>query len=463
MARTLVINKIRAGGREFEVNEELQISSTLKKFLVHFRRPINYQGEYGFDWLRDEYIYPIKKVTNDNNGATIGIKTPLCKNPEALKDEYNKPKKDVNPIVPYGKNYYPAWLSIFPHTTTAQFAHGSRMHDKGITLDLEIEQLEALVHDDTKLIFESSDSNLVITPDKIDLKTLIGNKQIKDLGGNNRREFYHVRGAVNIQSKDKPLTRHTEIKVFAQLKNQKEQVGKLMVYKNDMIPKAKIVVVNVITGNIQASLRNDYQFLFKKQSFNQALVRAEVVALEVLNLSRLVSYNDVAHFLSNYSSMSADNIRENIETLYQKYGRHRPPTGQIDDNSNTQTYLFYTDIQQGRTAGICSLDSQTNVWGNHYVVFNAGLSSKRTVIHECGHSFSLPHIFSDSMSSFKFYQGYTDNYMDYEWQKGNPVDPNDLSKGFYSSGDNIFKNNMYSLFKWQWDILRSDRSLITNY
>lgn len=24
----------------------------LKRFLVHFRRPSSYQGEYGFDWLR---------------------------------------------------------------------------------------------------------------------------------------------------------------------------------------------------------------------------------------------------------------------------------------------------------------------------------------------------------------------------------------------------------------------------
>lgn len=66
-------------------------------------------------------------------------------------------------------------------------------------------------------------------------------------------------------------------------------------------------------------------------------------------------------------------------------------------------------------------------------------------------------------SSHVFYKGYTDNYMDYEWQKGKPVNPSDLSKDFYSSRANKFKGNMLSLCKWQWEIVRKDRSLITNY
>jgi len=35
--------------------------NSLPKFLVHFRRPDDYRGEFGFDWIRDEYIYPIVK------------------------------------------------------------------------------------------------------------------------------------------------------------------------------------------------------------------------------------------------------------------------------------------------------------------------------------------------------------------------------------------------------------------
>ena len=45
-------------------------TSCLQKFTIHFRRPDKlkqdqnapYRGEYGFDWLRDEYIYQKKNL-----------------------------------------------------------------------------------------------------------------------------------------------------------------------------------------------------------------------------------------------------------------------------------------------------------------------------------------------------------------------------------------------------------------
>lgn len=68
--------------------------------------------------------------------------------------------------------------------------------------------------------------------------------------------------------------------------------------------------------------------------------------------------------------------------------------------------LSYADISVSIVNEICFLNTATTAWGNHNVIFNSGLSSKKTVIHECGHSFSLPHIFSASLISFDFYQGY---------------------------------------------------------
>ncbi|UOX32518.1 hypothetical protein LXD69_10690 [Flavobacterium sediminilitoris] len=434
-------------------------NTTLKKFMVHFRRPSDYNGKYGFDWLRDEYIYPIETVTNDNNGTAIGTPTALCKDVAALKMEY-KTTDVVNPISPYANDYYPAWLSIFPYTTTAQFSHGSRMHKNGVYLDLEIEELETLVDDATEILFKSNNPFLKITPSKLNLKDLISSKRTKNLGGTTARDYYLAEKKVNIKCEGGTLNSHEEIKIFAKLGVQKEEVGKLMVYKNNVIPKAEIVAINVITSSNLANLRNDYQYLFKNQSFNQALIRAEVKVDTKFDINSLPSTDvDVQNFINNKNTMSANQIRSSIENLYLKYGKHKPVSGQIDDNTTTRTYLFYTDLNAGRTSGICSLDNATNVWGNHYVIFNQGLNSKRTVIHECGHSLSLPHIFSSALSSFEFYHGYTDNYMDYEWQKGNRA-PNG---SYYSSGDNKFKGNMYSLFKWQWNIVRTDRSLILNY
>ncbi|NUG81951.1 hypothetical protein HUN33_18205, partial [Acinetobacter bereziniae] len=48
-------------------------ATCLKKFLVHFRRPQDYSGNYGFDWLRDDYIYANKFIAEASNA-----KKPLC-------------------------------------------------------------------------------------------------------------------------------------------------------------------------------------------------------------------------------------------------------------------------------------------------------------------------------------------------------------------------------------------------
>ena len=91
-------------------------TSCLRKLTIHFRRPTKlkekknfpYKGEYGFDWLRDEYIYPLTKVYVDkeeNSEIYLGTPNdpgdirPLCKNPKELRDEYLY--EVIHPITPY--------------------------------------------------------------------------------------------------------------------------------------------------------------------------------------------------------------------------------------------------------------------------------------------------------------------------------------------------------------------------
>jgi len=443
----------------------VKIAPTLKKFMVHFRRPTGYQGKYGFDWLRDEYIYPIESVaieTPPSSGNFTRSKKALCKNVASLKTEY---KKDVlNPISPYGNDYYPAWLSIFPHTTTAQFKHGSRMHKDGVSLDLEIEALESLVKDSTELLFECADKNVIITPNKLNLKNLIGNKKTKNLGGTTTRDYYLATKKINIKNTTTPLKKHEEIKVFAKLGTQKKEVGKLMIYKNNRIPKAEVVVINVNYASSIASLRDDYQYLFKKQSFNQALIRMDVATDTKFNLDETIrkypTDPDVISLKNNFiapSQVDANTkdiqFHKDIIKLYEKYGKHSPGIGMIDGNQQ-KTYLFYTNILASSsgfsTLGICSLDTTTGAWGNSYIIYSTGLSSKHTVTHEAGHSFSLEHSFQPGATKYEFYQGTTDNIMDYSQQ-------DDATAGFYHED----KMNCY--FKWQWDIMRTDRSLINTY
>ncbi len=460
-----------------EAPPALSPPAVLKKFLVHFRRPEDYVGKYGFDWLRDEYIYPIVTVTNDNNGTPIGVPTPLCKDVAALKTEY-KTTDVVNPISPYGNDYYPAWLAIFPRTDEASFPHGLTMHKDGVDLDLEIEELEALVNDDTEIIFKTNNSALKITPSKLNLKSLIGSKKTKNLGGANNRDYYLAKKKVNIKCIGGVLSNHEEIKVLAKLGSREVEVGKLMVYKNDVIPKAEIVAVNVITGSNVASLRNDYQYLFKRQSFNQALIRAEVKVDTTFDINSLPSTDtDVINFKANYinasstiPTSSSDGFKKDLIALYEKFGKHAPSSSGIDTHTNKRTYLFYTTIKAQTTNsrgtrtihGECSAIINHNsrgvltsvIWGNAYIVYATALSTKRTVLHEGAHSFSLTHTFQEGniASPHIFYKGFSDNIMDYVNQVGvrtrNPFEAND---------------KMNCFFKWQWDIMRRDRSLILNY
>ena len=428
----------------------------LKKFLVHFRRPKDYRGEYGFDWLREEYIYPLVTVTNDNDGSPINRKVTLCKGVDSLKENYREDV--VNPINPYGKEYFPAWLSIFPFTTNEQFPHGSRMHKNGVFLDLQIDEIDTIVPDGTEIIFETGSPYLEITPNKIPISEVLSTKKRSRRVGGNLINFYYLPKKINIKCKDQPLKRHKDIKVFAKLKGESKEIGKLMVYKNDVIPKAELVVVNVITNNNnKAKLYEGYQFLLKRQAFNQALIRAEVKIDTEFNLNNLRHNSDVNVFLNNYRSLRADQILDWITKLYEKYGKYGKVPGGINSNNTRKTFLFFTSLTAGNTLGITHLEH--NLWGNVFTIFHSGLLDEHTIVHECAHSLSLPHIFDDDLSQFPFYWGYTDNYMDYTWQRGE----NDSRGGFFSTGDNTYKGKMYSFFKWQWDIMRRDRSLTFNY
>jgi len=447
-------------------------NAVLRQFLVHFRRPSDYDGKYGFDWLRDEYIFPIMTVTHDTDGTPINRPTALCKNPSALKAEYRI--TDVkNPISPYGKEYFSAWLAIFPHTTTAQFAHGSRMHSDGVSLDIEIEEIEPLANDATEILFECSNRLITITPSKLNLSALIGSKQSKNLGGSRVRNYYHNRKKINIKCSGGALASNEEIKVFAKLGQQKTEVGKLMVSRNNSIPKAEIVAVNVISSAAKPQIKEDYQYLFKNQSFNQALIRAEVRVDTEFDLVTLAAQHaDARVFLNNSPTMSSEDLKTGLVTLYEKYGTHKPDTNSGSINytarsGTTRTYLFYTEFEAGNVLGSCSLDANNN-WGNSYIIYKSALKDKHTIIHEAAHSFGLPHVFQGGSFAgpYTFYHGYTDNYMDYTWQMGarRIVVRNGRRVAVAgSSGPNVHRGNMHGLYKWQWKMMRSDRSLISNY
>lgn len=480
-------------------------TSCLRKFTIHFRRPAKlkekknfpYKGEYGFDWLRDEYIYPLKKVYLRKNeqeeeiyfGTPIdpGAFKALCYNPAQLRAEYQKDVK--HPITPYGQDYYPAWLSIFAYGVNGNA--NSTMHKKGIYLTLQLDEIDEIADDGTEIILKSGKPCLKVMPDKIPISNFIkAGKKTKILGqGGPTVNYYELESVVKITCQGDTLDEHEEIKVFAKLGQTEVEVGKLMVYQNNLVPKANIIVINVITeydadGNkIRPSASNKFEYLYKYQSFNQAMIRAEMVAgedFDLVELHKNPANEDVDAFLQiintpdlmKKKTAAALYICDTLSHLYEKYGKHSSSEeNEINNNSHKFTFLLFTNLTpaEGYARGYTSfktvkktrrelkqIDDEFELkFGNSFVIFEKGLQDDHTIVHEAGHSFSLHHVF-EKYSLHRFDHGYTENYMDYFdhyiIEKSTTEKINTIPK--FAIENNLYIGEMYSFFKWQWDLMR---------
>ena len=478
-------------------------TSCLQRFTIHFRRPAKlkqnknapYKGEYGFDWLRDEYIYPMEVVLADMWSSTprnLNMVTPLCKDPINLRKEYlpnvESPEKEFKP---HGQDYYPAWLSIFACNVQVDNADaGSNMHEHGVYLDLQLEEIDEIINDNTEIFFKPSVPCLKITPEKISISEFLKTKREKQIIDNRDKQlkiyyyYYKLENAVKIICQGDTLKQHEEIKVFAKLGSNEYEVGQLMVYQNNEIGKANIIVVNVITEydknnnkvipQSHPSLKNLYNF----QSFNQAMIQANINTRENFDLFALKKkHHDVKKFFEDIDDPNyldgtrpkmkkrridpAEDIRKRLCALYEKYGKYAPKGKRIKDGGHYNTYLLFTNLSPGGGAlGIVQLNKKkfkgTYEWGNMFVIFANALTDDHTIVHEAAHSFTLPHIFEHHTNINNkpiFYQGYTENYMDYTW----------LYKDVYNDKDystNKYNGQMYSFFKWQWDLMRNDKKSI---
>lgn len=425
-------------------NSGISCASCLKKFIVHFRRPSNYKGGYGFDWLREDYVNPNKRIASQNYQ-----KKPLCLNVSKLKQEY---KKDIkNPISPYGKEYFPAWLSLFSYVNNSSNSNISTMTKEGVKLDLYVEELEPLSDDGTQIIFKCDNKFISVTPKNMQLSDIL-RKKIKDPDGT--KSFYHAPRSILVKCEGGWLSSHEEVKVFAKKGNKQIEVGKLMLYANNIIKHTDIVLIPLITEykngkpNIPDKV-NAYEYLVKKISFNQGLIRAEIKRETNFDLTKYKHDQDVRLFLDNpvpFGSTFASLLRD----IYNKYGPVKVHGG-IDKNGNgisnsKKTFIFLT-TRQTDAGGVCTLDGQ--IWGDMVVVFASNLNHAHSYPHELGHSYSLPHTFETSnLAKHSFYRGTTENYMDYFDDGLNNNNP------FHYPVERPF-----TFFKWQWDIMRNDKSM----
>jgi len=266
-----------------------------------------------------------------------------------------------------------------------------------------------------------------------------------------------------------------------------------MVYENDKIGKANIVVVNVITkdANNQKVIPQTHPSLndlYNNQSFNQAMIKVNIKVTENFDLVALYNKTkdkDIIDFLNdildtNYTDSkrtdpnnpletiyASSDIKRRLIDLYEKYGKNTPKDNKkIHDEGHYNTYMLFIDVNP-TSNGASSLgnadlrkDNTKYEWGNIFVIYQEGLKDDYTIVHEAAHTFTLPHTFENTdyevnptlNNKHIFYYGYTENYMDYK----------DLliSDSPFQTDQNKYDGNMYSFFKWQWDLMRKDEKSI---
>lgn len=493
-------------------------ATCLRKFTVHFRRPykygekprlngtsyiLKYNGEFGFDWLRDEYIYPIVPINKVKKPVLI-IQQTYGMEKIDLKQNYTK---GVRKISPFGTEYIPAHLAIFATNpgSNKDSNISTEINKNGALLSIEVHQINSdadfpLSDDGTNLIFEASDPAIKISTVngnekqkklQIPLKDFLSKQLSKDLGVLNGVRKYYVKEDHIRVTCEGATTNGAYIQVKAKRnKDTEEIVGILHIAPNNKIPKARICLINVIVDNLPVKQPVGLDYRLKYQAFNQALVRAEIVKKQdfnVVELYKKYKAADLKLFLDKYYNINeskesprrdkrgysivatkfSEDFKKDVCQLYEKYHGIK----KINSDETKETYVFFSNIIffdppnfMLLGSAVHSLENSTDnekKWGNAVVLLHAGSMQLEIVVHEILHSFGITHIFDKDLKNnryYHFHKGFTDNFMDYQnTEKDGPS--KFAEEPANTKVKKVTPNNQVSLFRYQWDLLKKDRSI----
>lgn len=503
----MAVNEPKTTTRKLKTGTNNQVVKVtgpeLRKFLVHFRRPIKsgYDGSYGFDWLRDEYVYDMTDILEENLDTKRlykGAVDDLIKEYTRLKASDASNLEEVDEIVTENKEtYIPAWLAIFPISNPIN-ADGVNLH---LQIDQEVgDDTAELNADGTILTFETS-SGVAVSPEQIALENVIKQGRTHSVLNSSTTTFssktvnYYKDESITINIKATEFYSEAKyVKVVATNGNKKRYVGLLMLYPNSDVKKAEIQTINFCTtaGQTPVPTPENYKVFLQAYSFNQALIKTQVNSEKHINIADLHNFyetkskthtisdieinkkNAIKKFLADYKpedtvhGSQSKALLEDIMALCQLFNLTDRSVGDetfkkmgVSKNHKT-TFVIFTNYMvkeedgfvYGRADGkvIGSEEYPSVLYGDTIALFNKGNEDLYSLVHEVGHSFSLPHSFDEIFSDkHYFYRGYTDNLMDYDKKWG--------PKQTKENVNNPYCPNMWALFKWQWDILRSDRSI----
>lgn len=343
------------------------------ELIVHFRRPDDYNGEFGFDWMRDDY-------------------KDICSNFDELGRDYESMKI-------YGKPYYVPWLAIFPDDHNDH----KQQSEKGIRLKLEIESLNNSEDNiGTKIGLSTSSPFLLVNPTEID-----------------SQKSSHI---IEIRCTEKIA----DDKIFIEARDLASQnlVGKLNILRNDSIYRFTLFLIRLLDdpdkaeneeeksaieranecylGHINDDWINSVADRVNNFGLNQALIKCDVVFKDIKIDSKDWIKNG---YLTEDKRIIETSFREAIKPLC--------------ENNGVSVFLCGF-LSKGFSSGAAWAGTKPTTLNYvicpQYIDSNGSSYAKRILLHEIGHVLGLGHTFGND-NTYKLQMLKTDNIMDY------PVDP----------------------------------------
>ena len=282
--------------------------------IVHFRPLPEWDGEFGFDWLRDDpTIVKVKRKKKDGKEEIKEeVEPPYCETIESFFDKsrfseevaagnsdkneaYNKLKKEyVKLTLSTGEEYYVPWLTLLP--------------GKKAVLQLVY---QGDTDTDMDILLEYKDNYIGITPYK--KKNAI--KSLKDAAGKKIKtiEITAIGTFNSIQ----------EIKVYTSLMGEKVLIGQLFVLPNDKIRTiSKVKLIGVKTE------KKEVKFPQKQKDALERILSQAFLRVDCEDLSCTLKEEDI---FSSYMTSSGIVIagEEFLKNLKEKYLESTKDDGSI--------------------------------------------------------------------------------------------------------------------------------------